>query len=200
MFDLKIGEKLVKLTRAIVERYFENKFSLEKTKDKTLNEKRGVFVTIETYPEKNLRGCIGFPYPILPLYEAIQKAAISSAFEDSRFPPLEKEELDKIVFEISVMTVPELVKVKNSKEYPKKIETGKDGLIIQNGPSSGLLLPQVCSQFNWCVEEFLENLCYKAGLTPDYVHEKNTKIWKFQCQIFSEEKPKGKIVELTKHS
>lgn len=200
MIDLQNGEKLVKLARNSVEKYFEDKkFFLEKIKDKSLNEKRGVFVTIETYPEKNLRGCIGFPFPTLPLSEAVQRAAISSAFEDPRFPRLEKEELNKIVFEISVMTEPELIKVKNSKEYPNRIEAGKDGLILQNGPFSGLLLPQVCLQFNWSAEEFLENLCYKAGLTSDYVHDKNTKIWKFQCQIFAEEKPKGKIVELTKH-
>jgi uncharacterized protein (TIGR00296 family) len=201
MLDLRAGEKLVKLARAAVERYFEHKkIFLEKIREKNLNEKRGVFVTIETYPEKNLRGCIGFPYPTLPLYEAVQRAAVSSAFEDPRFPPLKKEELDKIIFEISVMTKPELIKVKDSKEYPSKIEVGKDGLILQNGPFSGLLLPQVCLQFNWSAEEFLENLCWKAGLTVDYIHDKNTKIWKFQCQIFAEEKPKGKIIELTKHS
>jgi uncharacterized protein (TIGR00296 family) len=200
MIDFKAGEKLVKLARATVEKYFENKFSIERIEEKSLNEKRGVFVTIETYPEKNLRGCIGFPYPNLPLYEAVQRAAISSAFEDPRFPRLEKEELNKVVFEISVMTKPKLIKVKDSKEYPNKIEIGKDGLMIQNGPFSGLLLPQVCSKFNWCAEEFLENLCYKACLTPDYIHDKNTKIWKFQCQIFCEKSPRGKVIELTKHS
>lgn len=200
MLDLRTGQKLIKLARFTVERYSrDKKLLLEKNKDKILNEKRGIFVTIETYPEKNLRGCIGFPYPTLPLYEAIQRAAVSSAFEDPRFPSLEKEELDKIVFEISILTKPELIKVKNSKEYPSKIETGKDGLILQNGPFSGLLLPQVCPQFNWGPEEFLENLCYKAGLTSDFIHDKNTKIWKFQCQIFAEEKPSGKIIELTKH-
>jgi uncharacterized protein (TIGR00296 family) len=200
MLSFKAGIKLVKLARVTVEKYLENrKFLLEKISDKELNKKRGVFVTIETYPEKNLRGCIGFPYPTLPLCEAVQRAAISSAFEDPRFPPLEKEELDKIIFEISVLTKPELIRVKNSKEYSNKIEIGKDGLILQNGPFSGLLLPQVCLQFNWSAEEFLENLCYKSGLSPDYIHDKNTKIWKFQCQIFAEESPKGKIVELTKH-
>jgi hypothetical protein len=197
MFDLQTGKKLIKLARSTVEKHFENKFSLEKTNEKILNDKRGVFVTIETYPEKNLRGCIGFPYPNLKLYEAVQRAAISSAFEDPRFPQLENQELEKIVFEISIMTEPELVKVKNPKEYSKKIEKGKDGLILQNGPCSGLLLPQVCTQFNWSVEEFLENLCHKSGLTPDHIHDKNTKIWKFQCQIFSEEIPNGKVVELT---
>jgi hypothetical protein len=149
MLDLKNGEKLVKLARSSVEKFLENKFSIEKTKDKLMNGKRGVFVTIETYTEKNLRGCIGFPLPDLSLYEAVQRAAIASAFQDPRFPELKKEELGKIIFEISVMTKPKLIKVKNSNEYVKKIEKGKDGLILQHGSFSGLLLPQVCPQFNW---------------------------------------------------
>ena len=197
------GEFLVKLARKAVEEYLEGGVTIKTPKDVSakLMECCGVFVTLNKVrgEEKELRGCIGFPYPTLPLYEAVQRSAISSAFEDPRFPSLEKEELNKIIFEISIMTEPELIRVKDSKEYPNKIETGKDGLILQCGSSSGLLLPQVCLQFNWCAEEFLENLCYKAGLTPDYIHDKNTKIWKFQCQIFAEEKPKGKIVELTKH-
>ncbi len=195
MLSLEEAKKLVKLARKTLEKFFENKkFELEKTEEKNLQEKKGVFVTIEKFPDKSLRGCIGFPSPTLPLTEAVQRAAFSAAFEDSRFLPLEKEELEKIIFEISVLTKPKLIKIKNPKEYFKKIEIGKDGLILQNGPFSALLLPQVPLQFNWDVEKFLENLCYKAGLTPDYSYNKNTKIWKFQVQIFSEKKPKGEII------
>lgn len=201
MLTLEEGKILIKLSRTVVKKYFyRGKVVIENIENKNLNEKRGVFVTIETFPEKNLRGCIGIPLPTLSLYEAVQRAATSSAFEDPRFPSLKKEELDKIVFEISVLTKPELIQVKNTKEYSKKIEIGKDGLIIQNGSLSGLLLPQVPVEWNWTAEEFLEKLCLKAGLTPDYIHDKNTKIWKFQAQIFSEEEPNGRIVESTKHT
>jgi len=198
MLTLQEGKLLIRLARSSVEKHFNKGNILEKSAK--LNEKRGVFVTISTFPEKSLRGCIGFPYPTLPLSEAVQKAAASSAFEDPRFPPIEKEELGKIIFEISVLTEPELIKVKNPKEYSKKIEIGKDGLVIQNGPFSGLLLPQVPVEQNWTVEEFLENLCLKACLTPDYAYDKKTKIWKFQAQIFSEESPNGRIVESTEHA
>jgi uncharacterized protein (TIGR00296 family) len=198
MLSFEQGKKLVELARKTVENYLEGrKFEIEKVDDEKLKEKRGVFVTIEKFPEKSLRGCVGFPYATLALYEAVQRAAFSSAFEDSRFLPLKKEELDKVIFEVSILTKPELIKVKDPKEYFKKIKIGKDGLILQNGPFSGLLLPQVPKEFNWCVEEFLENLCYKAGLTPDYIYDKNTKIWKFQAQIFAEKEPKGKVIELT---
>jgi hypothetical protein len=194
MLSLEEGRFLIRFARAAVEKHFhKGKIVLEKNGKKILSKKRGVFVTIKTFPESNLRGCIGFPYPTLPLGEAIQRAAISSAFEDPRFPPIEKEELSKIVFEISVLTEPDLIPVKYPKEYLKKIKIGKDGLIIQSGPFSGLLLPQVPVEYKWGVQEFLDSLCMKAGLSPECLHDKTTKIWKFQAQIFSEEKPNGKL-------
>jgi hypothetical protein len=194
MLNLSDGEKLIRLGRKTVEKYFENgKLTLEKPEQKFM-EKRGVFITIETYPEKNLRGCIGFPEAVMPLWDAVQQSAVAAAFEDYRFAKLEKEELEKIIFEISVLTEPEPLVVKDTKEYCKKIKIGRDGLIIQCGYRSGLLLPQVAVEYSWNAEDFLDNLCLKAGLMPDVLHDKGTKIWKFQAQIFSEEKPKGKIL------
>lgn len=197
MLNFKDGKKLVILARDTVEKYFEEKrFVLKK---EGLNQRRGVFVTIEKFPDKSLRGCIGFPYPNLPLWEGVQRAAFSAAFEDPRFPPLREEEMNKVIFEVSILTEPKLIEIKYPKEYFEKIKIGEDGLIIQNGPFSGLLLPQVPLRYNWDVKEFLNNLCFKAGLTPDFIFDKGTKIWKFQSQIFYEKEPRGKIVELTKH-
>ena len=88
-----------------------------------------------------------------------------------------------------------LIEVKNPREYPEKIEVGKDGLIIENGPWKGLLLPQVAVEFKWDAREFLENLCLKAGLTPDCWLDRNARIWKFQAEIFAEEEPNGKVVK-----
>ena len=196
MLSLSLGKKLVRLARSSIERSFKEGFKVEMVREKKLKEKRGVFVTLRTFPENRLRGCIGLPYPSLPLYEAVQKAAYSAAFEDFRFAPLRREELERITVEISVLSKPKLIKVKDASEYFKKIEIGKDGLIIKNGPFSGLLLPQVPIEMNWSVQEFLENLCYKANLTPDFIWDKNTKIWKFQAQVFAEIKPKGKVKEV----
>jgi len=202
MLSLEEGKILVRLARSALEKFFEKgRLEIEKVKNKALGERKGIFATIETFPEKILRGCIGFPSPSSPLFETVQRAAYCSAFEDTRFDPLRKEELNNIVFEISVMTTPELIEVKNPKEYFKKIEIGKDGLILMNGPNGGLLLPQVPLLFGWDVEEFLENLCYKSNLTPDWIYDKNTRIWKFQCQIFAEKEPRGEVSEVksTKH-
>jgi len=58
---------------------------------------------------------------------------------------------------------------------------------------SGLLLPQVAVEYGWDAREFLENLCLKAGVTPDCWLRKDVKIYKFQCLIW-EEKGKGEVV------
>lgn len=196
MLSIKHGEKLVKLARSTVEKVFKNgRFLLEEVDEKELKQKRGVFVTIDTFPQKNLRGCIGFPYPSLPIYEAVQRAAFSSAFEDLRFPPLKKEELDNVVFEVSILTKPKLIKVENHIDYFEKIERGKDGLILVKDSFSGLFLPQVWELLP-SHEIFLKSLCLKAGLKEDCWMEKDTKIFKFRIQAFIEENPNGRIVEL----
>ena len=81
------------------------------------------------------------------------------------------------------------------KDIASKIKIGEDGLIVRKEQRSGLLLPQVPIEWNWDVYEFLEETCLKAGLPQDTWLEPDTKIYKFQGQIFSEEKPKGKVVE-----
>jgi len=194
--ELEQGKILVRLARSSVEKFFEKgKFEIQKLDQEFLKEKRGVFVTIETYPENELRGCIGFPSPVYPLFEAVQRAAISSAFEYYRFEPLKKEELEKVVFEVSVLTKPELIKVKKPEEYLEKIEEKKDGLIIEYGSFSALYLPQV-----WEIiqekEKFLESLCLKAFLPPDTWKNKKAKIFRFRVEAFKEKEPKGEIVRV----
>lgn len=188
MLSLEDGKKLIQLARKAVR-------TKEIQKNENWGEKRGIFVSIYSYPDKQLKGCIGLIKPE-SLSKAVQKAAISSAYRDSRFSPLDKEEVDNIVFEVHILTEPKLIEVKDPKEYFRHIEIGKDGLIIQNGYNSGLLLPIVPIEHKWNVEEFLNSLCFKAGLTPDYIYDKNTKIWKFQTQVFREEKPNGKVIEV----
>ena len=80
--------------------------------------------------------------PVMPLWSAIIQAANAAAFEDPRFVPVGKSELDEIVFEVSVLTVPEEMKVKTPADYLKEIVIGRDGLIIRGRFGSGLLLPQ----------------------------------------------------------
>jgi len=194
MLSKSDGKELVKLARKTVENYFKNKKL--KMKGTKFKEKRGIFVSIHTFPDHELRGCIGYPYPILALDEAIQRASISAAFQDPRFPPLIQDELKKVVFEVSILTVPKIIEVKNPKDYIKKIVIGKDGLMIEHGSlHKGLLLPQVPTQYEWDVETFLEHLCMKAGLMVDMWLDTKTKIYKFQTQIFAEREPNGEIIQ-----
>jgi hypothetical protein len=189
--QLEEGEKLVRYARKVIENHVKG----EKIDNlENFEEKVGVFVTINTYPERMLRGCIGIPEPVMPLCRAIKEAAVS-ACHDPRFPDLREDELDNIVVEVTVLTPPQLIKCK-PEDYPKHVEIGKDGLIVEKGWYKGLLLPQVAVEYKWNEEEFLSHTCMKAGLPPDAWLDKNTKVYKFQGEVFAEEKPHGKIVKI----
>ena len=192
--SLEDGTYLVTLARRAISEYFKTgkKIMPDRTGG-ALSEKRGVFVTLETYPARELRGCIGYPMPIKELASSVVDCALAAAFEDTRFPQLEKNELEKLVIEVSVLSVPEKIKVKTPQDYVKSIKVGRDGLIIEYGYSSGLLLPQVPVEWNWDEKEFLCEVCQKAGLPQDMWLSPSAKISSFQAQIFFEDKPGGKV-------
>ena len=187
MLTSKQGEKLIEIARKAIISSFENKdfHEYDLKLDEKLKEKRGVFVSLHL--NNDLRGCIGFPQPIMPLYKAVIEAARAAAFEDPRFLPLRKEELEELEIEVSVLTKPELIKpIHGVEEISKNIELGKDGLIIEYSGYSGLLLPQVATEQKWDAGHFLEQTCVKAGVSPKTWTNKSCKIYKFQAQIFSE--------------
>jgi uncharacterized protein (TIGR00296 family) len=194
MISLDLGIKAVQYARDIIESHVKNmELPLSQLKD-IFDEKQGVFVTIHTFPGHNLRGCIGIPEPIMPLKNAIVESA-KSATRDPRFNPLQEDELKNIIIEVTILTKPELIKVNEPQDYLSNIEIGRDGLIVEQGFFKGLLLPQVPIEQEWNKEEFLSQTCMKAGLLPDSWYDKNTKIYKFSGQIFTEEEPGGKIRE-----
>lgn len=195
MFSKKQGSELVRLARKSIEYRLAtgNRLS-EICQDNSYMEERGVFVTISTYPEKALRGCIGFPYPVKPLWGAVIEAAEEAALHDPRFPPLKAKELDNTTIEASILTKPEEVRLLK-KEIPKSLKIGEDGLIIQRGYSSGLLLPQVAAEQGWKAETFLEACSEKAGLLASMWKSEETTVKKFQAQVFKETKPKGPVEE-----
>jgi uncharacterized protein (TIGR00296 family) len=194
---LEEGEFLVNLARQTVTEYLNNGKVLQVPEDVSskLMEPCGVFVTLNRVHKgaKRLRGCIGLPYPTTPLVQAVIEAALSAATQDPRFPPVAPEELDQIVFEVSVLTPPERVTVEKPTDYPSKIKIGRDGLIIEKGYYKGLLLPQVPVEWEWNTEEFLCQCCMKAGLSPDCWLLKDTKIYSFSSIIAEETAPKGQV-------
>jgi uncharacterized protein (TIGR00296 family) len=192
--SLEDGAYLVSLARQAIEGYAGDgkKISPDKACGALL-EKRGVFVTLEEYPGRELRGCIGYPLPIKELALSVVDCALSAAFDDPRFPPLEKSELGKCVIEVSVLSAPEEIKVKSPADYPGKIKVGRDGLIIEYGYASGLLLPQVPVEWNWNEKEFLSQVCQKAGLPPDMWLSPSARLRRFEAEVFCEQKPGGKV-------
>jgi len=188
------GEKLVKTARAVVTEFLKTKTKMRLDKDfeESFSTNAGVFVTLNH--KSNLRGCIGYPLPDKKLYNALLEAAISAATEDPRFPSVAFEELDKITFEVSVLTPPQEIEVLDPQEYPSKIKVGRDGLIVKSRFNSGLLLPQVPKEYGWNEEEFLGHTCEKAGLPKEQWKKKDTKILKFEGIVFKEQSPGGSVV------
>lgn len=196
MLSFADGTKAIRFARQVITSYVNNQRTPTLDLGKSFQEKQGVFVTLHTYPDHDLRGCIGIPLPVMTLSDAIVESA-QSATQDPRFPPLTFQELPEVIIELTVLTKPELIKVKQPKEYPAHITIGRDGLIVEQGFYKGLLLPQVPVEQGWDTEEFLSYTCTKAGLLPDAWFEKTTKISKFSGQIFTEEKPNGPVKEKT---
>jgi uncharacterized protein len=192
------GKFLITLARSTVKAYLETGEAPKPPKDtpKKFFENCGVFVTINktrSSGKKDLRGCIGLPYPTNPLVDATIDAAVSAATQDPRFEPLTLKELDSVVFEVSVLTPPEPVKVNNPEEYLKQIKVGEHGLIVERGYRKGLLLPQVPVEWGWCEEEFLCQCSVKAGLPPNSWLSKDAKVYRFSAIVFEEETPKGAV-------
>ena len=186
------GIELVKMARKIVTEHCKSNL---KNKYPNFNERfnfnSGVFVTLNK--EGELRGCIGYPMPIKKLSEGLIDSAISAATNDPRFSAVKEIELEKITFEVTVLSPPKEIKVDDPSEYTSRIKVGRDGLIVENGLVSGLLLPQVPNEYGWNEKEFLEFTCQKAGLNKNAWKDKTTKISNFQGIVFAEKFPKGEI-------
>lgn len=169
---------LLRLARQTIEQYLKSgKTPQIKMDDEHLKEKRGAFVTLKVNDQ--LRGCIGYPLPYKPLYETIVDVAISAATQDYRFQPLTYEELKETKIEISVLSLPQLIK------EVKEIEVGRHGIVISKGLNKGLLLPQVPLEYDWDLETYLRHGCLKAGLDEDE-WKKGVQIEVFEAQVFSE--------------
>ena len=194
MLTMDEGTKAVRYARKVIDSYVKGERIPDEELGEKFREKSGSFVTILTYPDRNLRGCIGIPEPVYDLKRSLTESA-KSATQDPRFPPLRENELPNVIVEVTILTPPKLVEVRNPREYLEKIKVGRDGLIVEKGFYKGLLLPQVPVEWGWDVEEFLSQTCIKAGLPPDAWIDDDTKAYSFQGQIFAEKEPYGEVEE-----
>ncbi|HCO11637.1 MAG TPA: hypothetical protein DIT19_00220 [Desulfonauticus sp.] len=172
--EKKYLKELVKL--ALLEEFSSRPVSYPSPPSAKLEEKLGVFVTLKK--KGNLRGCIGQIVGQKPLWQSIIEMAKAAAFEDPRFTPVQPEELEELEIEISLLSP--LEPVKNLEE----IIPGKHGIYLRQGFHSGLLLPQVATEWGFGREEFLQQTCLKAGLKPNCYLDPKTEIYIFQAEVF----------------
>ena len=198
VYTMEEGAELVRAARNAIDLYLTSaNFDRRVVKEsiRKFGQKRGIFVTLEHYPTRTLRGCIGFPIPVSSVWNDLVEAALAAAFEDPRFVSVSKPELEHLIVEVSVLS--------EQKELPttaaarkKDVIIGKDGLVVKYGVHNGLLLPIVAVEQGWNAERFLEEVCGKAGLPKSYWTQPNVKIYKFETQIFREESPNGSVIEV----
>ncbi|HNR95543.1 MAG: hypothetical protein BWY10_01016 [Chloroflexi bacterium ADurb.Bin180] len=170
---------LLKLARSTLEAFFADREQPQMDNPSAgLREHCGAFVTLTEQGE--LRGCIGHLRSEQELYLTIQQMAIAAATEDPRFRPVSAAELALVHIEISVLSP--MVRVADVKE----IEIGRDGLYIVSGFQSGVLLPQVATEWGWDRDEFLEQVCRKAGL-PRNAWRAGSTLYRFSAQVFEEQ-------------
>jgi AmmeMemoRadiSam system protein A len=137
---------------------------------------RGAFTTI--YLHQKLRGCVGYAFPIAPLYRTIIETARGAAFEDTRFLPVTLVEAHELEVSLSILSALKSVR-------PQEVEIGTHGLLISQHGRRGLLLPQVPLEHGWDRNTFLEETCRKAGLPLD-AWRSGAEIEVFSAEIFGD--------------
>lgn len=180
MLNNQQREKLLKIARQSIQTNLatNKKLQINET-DPVLNQKMGAFVTLNRHGQ--LRGCIGNLAGSQPIYLTVLDMAIQASVGDPRFPKLSLSELKDVEIEVSVLSPLERV------DSAEKIELGKHGVLVKKGFNSGVFLPQVATETGWSKDEFLNNLCaHKAGLPADAWKDKNTELYIFSAEVFSE--------------
>lgn len=143
------------------------------------------FVTLHHTRSRALRGCIGSLVAHRPLIDDVRENAVAAAFRDPRFSPVRAEELDNIVVEVSVLTPPEKLDFDGPDDLLCKLHPNVDGVLIERGWNRGTFLPQVWEQLP-LPEEFMTNLCFKAGLPGNAWRWSDLDVSIYQVEEFEE--------------
>ena len=146
-------------------------------------EERGCFVTLHKHGV--LRGCIGTIEPQQPLVDGVTENAVNAAFRDPRFPPLKAQELTKVKFEISVLTVPRTLVFSDPEDLKRQLKPGIHGVILSRGGLRATFLPQVWDQLP-DPESFLGHLCQKGGLENHCWQDPRTTVRVYEAEYFEE--------------
>lgn len=157
--------------------------SIESVISENLKKPKGVFVTLTENGE--LRGCIGNIVPVEPLYKAVINCAKDAAYNDWRFPPVREYEIDLLKIEISVLSDLKLLEYSTVDDLLEKLNESL-GVVIEKGVNKATFLPQVWEDLPR-KEDFLSQLCIKAGLSPDEWRNGKLKVSVYTVEKFSEE-------------
>jgi AmmeMemoRadiSam system protein A len=137
----------------------------------------GVFVSL--HKERDLRGCIGHIEQDQAIAPLVARCAVAAATSDPRFPPVTPSELAALQIEVSILGPLERI------AGAADVEIGRHGLVVEQGWSRGLLLPQVAVEWQWDSEDFLCQTCVKAGLPRD-AWKNEAALWRFEAEVFGE--------------
>lgn len=197
MLTLEEGTGLIRTARAAIEFQISGKRTEpESGPYPRLRKPKGVFVSIlDNSRGRRLRGCIGNPFPDKPLLHQTAQSAWEAATKDPRYRPIRHEDLPRILIEVTVLSKPTPMEATKPMEIPNQVIIGRHGLIVDGRGSRGLLLPQVAVDERFDTWEFLSQCCMKAGLLPDAWLDGSARVSRFEGQIFSEEKLKGRVFE-----
>ncbi|HKI59706.1 MAG TPA: AmmeMemoRadiSam system protein A [Mariprofundaceae bacterium] len=177
------GALLLSITRAVITKQLGIFVPLAKTSEHPwLNEPAATFVTLKLDGE--LRGCIGSLKAHHSLMNDLQNNATAAAFEDPRFPPLTKEELDRMTIEVSLLGDSEPISFSDEADALAKLRPHIDGVIFECGSYRSTFLPQVWEQLP-TPKIFMSHLKQKAGLAADF-WSSDVLLYRYEVQKFSE--------------
>ncbi len=197
-FSEEEGEVLVREARNSIELFISSPVFSSKLIERRLSdfdEEVGIFVSIEHYPTGNQRGRMGFIKPVGKIKKLLPEAAIAASTEDPKHVPVSHLEFDEIIVGINLLTKP--VKIAGrSEDIKKAVKIGRDGLILEYGYCSNIILPMEAAEKGWSVEELLDELCIGAGLERHIWKSHDVSIYKFHSQAFKESAPRGAVKEI----
>ena len=117
--------------------------------DRSPGEPRGVFTTL--YYRGGLRGCVGYVFPVTSLYRTVVESARGAAFDDSRFPPVTREEAAELEVSLSILS-PSTADIRPD-------VTRRHGLLLKSGDHEVCLLPARCQRIRRARIAFPRSVC-----------------------------------------
>jgi len=192
LFPVEHGAAAVRWARMALEEAVQGpRLQLLPAPPPGLAEPRGAFVTLTTTAGE-LRGCTGFVEARAPLHEVVARAATLAA-RDPRFSPVRAEELERILVEVSILSLPVAVHARAPEDLAAAVRVGDHGLVVARGRDRGVLLPQVAVEHGFTAEQFLGACCVKAGLDAEAWRDAGLQWAVFGAQVFAEREPGGAV-------